>query len=422
MVAERWGLAGLINRAQTSFVGLLRVWSIPIVVMLSVASGYTTYYGMSHFITWWIALIITIAVQSIIVISSLEIAGIHWKANRTRYLAVLLSLLIAVAASVSFSYFKFYEISEEKNIQLRHLADLRHAVEGYLDDVLQVSRKLVAEQREKTGAAAEEANLAYLGTHPEVTPRYRNQVGRGPFWRHYNQLYLREKERQQMLEQAAEALAQQVHALRQRVAQLTSDTTSQTIYEQVASDLIGVQSAFDGLVRDDERAVRSAPVLEPYAAFVQGVTPSFAMWQAFSLFAFVCAAMVDFFTILLSYRLEFTAPGPLSEREQDMVYACLSQFSQLRINRNDELEIVIEKSPIEQARRYSDWSRMFGVAFLLSRGYLRKVGNRAVEFAPNLYPVIAGRLTPKLNPMGGPPRARADETGSGLPQGAADGK
>ena len=51
-MTEPWGLAGLINRAQASFVGLLRIWSIPIVVMLSIASGYTTYYGMSYFITW----------------------------------------------------------------------------------------------------------------------------------------------------------------------------------------------------------------------------------------------------------------------------------------------------------------------------------------------------------------------------------
>lgn len=75
-------LGGFINRVQTSFVSLLRIWTIPIVLMLSVASGFTTYYGMKHFITPWIALIITIAVQSIVVICSLEMAGIHYKANR----------------------------------------------------------------------------------------------------------------------------------------------------------------------------------------------------------------------------------------------------------------------------------------------------------------------------------------------------
>jgi hypothetical protein len=35
---------------------------------------------------------------------------------------------------------------------------------------------------------------------------------------------------------------------------------------------------------------------------------------------------------------------------------------------------------------------MFVVAFLLNRGFLRKVDRRSVEFAPNLYPIIADRL------------------------------
>ena len=112
------GLGSLLNRIQTLFVGMLRIWSIPIVLMLSIASGFTTYYGLSHFIVPWIALIITIAIQSIIVICSLEIAGIHWKANRLRYLSVLLSLSVAIMASITFSYFKFYEVSASELGQL----------------------------------------------------------------------------------------------------------------------------------------------------------------------------------------------------------------------------------------------------------------------------------------------------------------
>ena len=68
-----WGVGNLINSVQTLFVGMLKVWTIPIVLMLSVASGFTTFYGLSHFITPWIALVITVAIQSIVVICSLEI-------------------------------------------------------------------------------------------------------------------------------------------------------------------------------------------------------------------------------------------------------------------------------------------------------------------------------------------------------------
>jgi hypothetical protein len=130
------GLGALINRAQTLFVGMLRIWSIPIVLMLSVASGFTTFYGMSHFITPWIALIITIAIQSIIVICSLEIAGIHWKANRMRFLSVFLSLLVAIAASITFSYFKFYEISESETIHITRVKSVQKEVNDYLVSVL----------------------------------------------------------------------------------------------------------------------------------------------------------------------------------------------------------------------------------------------------------------------------------------------
>jgi hypothetical protein len=139
-----------------------------------------------------------------------------------------------------------------------------------------------------------------------------------------------------------------------------------------------------------------APMLMTFKQFVEEVKPSFAMWQGFSWFAFVCAAMVDFFTVLLSYRLEFTAPGPLTAQEEELVFECLRQFSEFRINQNDELEMVIEKSELEKARRYSDWSRMFVVGLLLSRGFLRKVDARTVEFAPNLYPLIAEKMSDKI--------------------------
>ncbi len=130
------GLGRLLNSIQTQFIGMLRIWSIPIVLMLSIASGFTTYYGLSYFIVPWIALVITIAIQSIIVICSLEIAGIHWKANRLRYLSVLISLLVAITASITFSYFKFYEVSQSETIQINRINDIRKEVNDYLGAIL----------------------------------------------------------------------------------------------------------------------------------------------------------------------------------------------------------------------------------------------------------------------------------------------
>lgn len=389
------GLGSWLNGIQTIFVGMLRIWSIPIVLMLSVASGFTTYYGLSHFIVPWIALIITIAIQSIIVICSLEIAGIHWKANRTRYLSVLISLLVAIAASITFSYFKFYEISQSETIHMDRINQVRQDVNNYLSVILSTKSKILKQQNEDLDKANEDVTQAYFGTHAQIIAQsHKRIVGQGPFWRHYNQLYQAKKKQFEQVEQDFRRLDDDIRKLQTSLNALEADTENN--HRLTVAGLQDVELKFNRLVANAGLLAPKAPVLMTYAQLIQGITPSFSMWKGFSLFAFVCAAMVDFFTVLLSYRLEFTAPGPLTEQEQELVFECIRQFSEFRINENDELEMVIEKSEIERARRYSDWSRMFAVGFLLSRGFLRKIDERSVEFAPNFYPLIAERMGEQL--------------------------
>jgi hypothetical protein len=362
--------------------------------MLSVASGFTTYYGLSHFIVPWIALIITIAIQSIIVICSLEIAGIHWKANRIRYLSVLLSLLIAIAASITFSYFKFYEISQSETIHLNRINQVREDVNNYLSVIMSTKSKILKQHKDDLDKANQDVTQAYFGTHEQISQAQKRVVGQGPFWRHYNQLYIAKKKEYEDVEQEFHRLDNEIRKLQMSVNALEVDTENN--HRLTVAGLQDVELKFNGIVSNAGFLAPKAPVLMTYAQLMQKITPSFSMWKGFSLFAFACAAMVDFFTVLLSYRLEFTAPGPLSEQEQELVFECIRQFSEFRINENDELEMVIEKSEIERARRYSDWSRMFAVGFLLSRGFLRKIDERSVEFAPNFYPLIAERMGEQL--------------------------
>ncbi|MGD7034731.1 hypothetical protein [Methylotuvimicrobium buryatense] len=391
------GLGRLINIIQTMFVSLMRIWTIPIVLALSLASGFTTYYGMSHFITPWIALIITVAIQSIIVICSFEIAGIHWRANRLRYFSVLASLLIALGASVSFSYFKFYEISEQDTIHIQRLNEVRNKVEDYLSNIIAIKGELLAKERLEVEQLNQQVTQAYFGTHPEIPPSLRNQIGEGRIWRHYNELYQNKKSELAGLEEQLALLDAQIGALQANLNQLDQDSEAiREIYQQISSGLQTVQLQFNRQVAKFNTHLPAAPVLMPYSQYIQGIKPSFAMWTGFSTFALVCAGMVDFFTVLLSYRLEFTAPGPLTEQEEELVFECLRQFTQFRINENDALEMIIEKTEIEKAKRYIDWPRMFAVGLLLSRGFLRKVDDRTVEFAPTLYPLIAEKLGDKL--------------------------
>lgn len=42
---------------------------------------------------------------------------------------------------------------------------------------------------------------------------------------------------------------------------------------------------------------------------------------------------------------------------------------------------------------------MFAVGFLLSRGFLRKIDSKSVEFAPNLYPLIAERMSAQIRAL-----------------------
>ena len=393
------GVGYLINRIQTLFVGMLRIWTIPIVLMLSVASGFTTFYGMSNFIIPWIALVITIAIQSIVVICSLELAGIHWKANRSRYISVLCSLLIALMASVSFSYFKFYKISEKDSIHIQRLDHIRVDVKTYLDKVLSFKSKLLAQKRADLEYASKEVSQAYFGTHPEIVAGYRNQVGKGPFWRRYNEIYLAKKQSLSELELKFSALDQSIQQMQSKLASLDVAVDVETAYYNLLASFQDVQLKVNQLSSEFGQSLPEPPLILTYKQFTEDVQPTLAMWDRFSLFAFGCAAMVDFFTVLLSYRLEFTAPGPLTSDEEELVFECLRQFSQFRINENDELEMIIEKTDIEKARRYSDWSRMFAVGLLLNRGFLRKIDHRTVEFAPNLYPLIAAKMGDKITKL-----------------------
>jgi len=392
MSTSIWRIGQLLNSVQSSFVGLLQIWSIPLVLLLSLASGYTTYYGLSHFITDWIALIITVAVQSVIVICSLELASVHWRANIVRFVAVVATLVVALFVSISFSYFKFYELSQEDTILLERRSALEGQISRYLDQVNRQRSALMAKQKKRVDAAATEANRAFLGALPNIQADPGKKIGRGRIWNHYNEILLTEQTKLKDLEAQFQTLDTQTRDTRTALQNFSMDLGNATAYERLIGSLNSARGEADRLIAGRGGDFIPGPQIASFADFSRGMTPSFAMWENLSWFALACAAMVDFFTLVLSYRLEFTAPGPLTEDERDLAYQGISEFTEFTINGNDELEFTIEKSELERARRYSDRKRTFVVAFLLNRGFLRKVDERSVEFAPTLYPIIAERL------------------------------
>ena len=391
------GIGRFINIVQTLFVSFLRVWSIPIAILLSLASGFTTFYGMSYFITPWIALVITIAIQSIIVICSFELAGIHYKANPLRYLSVVVSLIIAFTASMAFSYFKFYEISEHDSIRIERINEVGRQIDTYLQKLVSVKSNLLADQKEALEKLSKELSLAYFGTHPDIPVSHRNKIGEGPVWKHMNKIYNEDKSQLALLESRFAEVDSHIADLKTALGNLDRDPLhGEKAYQEVAQGLQKVQLEFNQLAAKYNTGLPVAPTLMTYSQFVEPVKPSVNNLPQFTLFPLIIAGMVDFFTVLLSYRLEFSAPGPLTEQEEELIFECLKQFTEFRINENDAVEIVIEKTDIERARHYVDWPRMFAVGLLLSRGFLRKVDERRVEFAPNLYPLIAEKMGDRL--------------------------
>ena len=384
-----WRIGGWLNLIQTTFVGLLRVLSVPIVLMLSACSGYTTFYGMSYFITPWIALTVTVAVQSIIVICSLEIASMHFRANPLRYVSILLSLIVALTVSITFSYFKFYEFSERESLLMERQSRLDSEIGQYLTEIVALKGSLSQEQRKRIEAASRDTKQAFLSAAPGMSGQ---KIGKGKTWSYFNELLGSEQARLKVLETQFQPLDQSLAETRAALLGFSGLHEDPNAYETLNQALHRLIVEADLLSSGQGRNPIQAPRLPPFREFSRGMSPSFDMWKNLSWFAFACAAMVDFFTLILSYRLETTAPGPLSIHEKNLAFEGLRQFSQFRVNENNELEFSLERTEIERARRTSDWQRMFAVAFLLNRGYLRKKNRRIVEFAPNLYPIIAERL------------------------------
>ncbi|MFM8332590.1 MAG: hypothetical protein ACKN9T_12950, partial [Candidatus Methylumidiphilus sp.] len=289
-----WRIGQLLNSVQSTFVGLLRIWSIPIVLMLSIASGYTTYYGMSYFITWWIALIVTVAVQSIVVIATLELAGIHWRANFPRYFMTLMSLLVALAVSVSFSYFKFYEFSQHDNVAIEHHQHFEEDITAYIDAVARLKVEMVAKQKQRFDDAAREANLAYLGIHPAMTSKdyvQSRKVGKGPFWNLYNEAQQREQANLAKLEQAFTELDRQMTDLRGSLKEFSFHMQEAAAYDKVVQSFGQLQSQAENLAASYGAQPPKAPVPAPFAKVTSGLTPTFDMWRNISWFALACAAM-----------------------------------------------------------------------------------------------------------------------------------
>jgi len=271
-----WRVGGWLNLIQTTFVGILRVLSVPIVLLLSVASGYTTYYGLSFFITHWIALTVTVAVQSIIVISSLELASIHYRANPLRFLSVVISLTVALIVSVSFSYFKFYEFSERDTVLMKRQNALSNEISIYLTEVVNLKSQLAKEQHERISGAAQDTQQAFLSAHPGMKGQ---GPGKGRIWTYFNDIQQREEIKLKALEQKTQPLDRAIFESRTALTQLAQNLRDQASYDRFMKAFQEVIVESDRLASDRGQPPISAPRIPSFQGLSKDITPTIDMWM-----------------------------------------------------------------------------------------------------------------------------------------------
>ena len=158
------------------FVNLLRIFRIPLVLSLVIASGYTTYLGMVNFIDTFIALTVTVAVQIIIVLSSYELAKSNFKIQKGRFIGFLISLLLGLIVSANFTYITFFNNSNSQKVKKEEFEKLDTMLWEYRQKVNSKKSELIAElnnainekkkERDEEGREGKLSGIPGLWTFP----------------------------------------------------------------------------------------------------------------------------------------------------------------------------------------------------------------------------------------------------------------
>jgi len=185
------------NLEHRLLAALMRARAI-LILGLSLASGWTTWKGLALFMIWPIALILTVAVQAILVIATYQLSNMYVAASPRRYLAVAGGLAAAFSVSVFFSYFTFYSYNEGRRIGLRKFERTRIEVNQYIRKVLDARSSFVKGQKDLVDRLNREAQDAREGR----LAGERIRLGEGPMAR----------SRQNLADQEARRLGQELAA------------------------------------------------------------------------------------------------------------------------------------------------------------------------------------------------------------------
>ncbi len=378
------------------------VLSIPIILALSLASGYTTFHGMSIYVpSQWIAVVITFAVQAVIIIASIELGKAHIRANLLRFAGLVLSLIIGLAVSMFFSYFTFFENAESAGTKEKKFNLLNAAVNEYIAKAWESKTEIILKKEEQIKTVQKEVDDAFWGRSKD-TPGKMQKPGKGQLYRYYKEKLDKEEKGLNTVRAQFEAIQAQEKELRSSLAQLsmvevgTPDgyaRATQPVYEKIRQQFAALTGLFEHVFSDNGISPVGIPEVMPHDIYVK-MTPTLGdiTENPIAPLPLCLAVVIDVLTFVLSYRLQVVPMGTLFEDQKKFVYKHLKAFSKWHINKNDHLEFGIEKSPDEESTGYNDGPRKFAAATLLNLGFIRRVKKSSAEFTSFFYPIVMEEL------------------------------
>ena len=437
---DRTRVWGALSTFVHLFVSVVFAVGVPLVIGLSAVSGATTYYGMMFFLRaqdWWMGMVVTVAVQAIIVLGAFELSRSHLRANAWRKSLLGMWVLAAFCVSVFFSYAKFYETFEHDTEMQRRFGKIREQITGYvaqanaaadeyvdarrdarweesrriedrLNEAALVARAAVERQEGEVRRVQEKLDAIEQGIYPGLPMRLRFP-GRGPAYR----AALPELRRaQDDLERLRAKAAAAEEAFRNAVAVVgTIDPEDQGKAAGVRDRASGLRTWLEHLGWENLDEVQHRLLHEALATVTTGLQqlgrndiaeppvmthaqyvdsrPSIASLVALSPLPFLFALLIDFFTLVLSHRLEVGPPiTPLHAQQRRAVFEGLCEFRDWSLNCRGLLQISLRKTEWERQEQYNESFRTLMAALVINRGYARLIDASTIECDASLSSVL----------------------------------
>ena len=371
-------------KMESWFLRLLMASRPLLIVTLSFVSGWTTWNGLRLFIQPEFAGVLTVAIQSLIVIATYQLSKIYWRAAPVRYLSVFAGLFSALSVSVFFSYFAFFSRSDGERVALGRLDNVQAQLEAYVGRVFDARQAALLDLGTRRDALRAAANRALVG-EGRVRP------GVGPI---YGELMRQATEVDTELRRATDSRDLELAA--RFISRWKGDSTKALSdprkYAQMISEFITFKTVADSWLLSNHASVIAAPLVPPFES-ITTIRPSMRDLKAFSSLSFAFAFIFDFLTILLTFWLEAIPYGELGHSDSSEAADALLTFREWNINRANHLEFGLARSESEYNQNYNDGRRRFWTAHLLNLGLCRRVDKDHVEFTPRLYPLFSKFLS-----------------------------